>query len=201
MQHIRRMQHLCGIYCERVRGRQRERGRAQQHVAHLKRTKYLCCKLLHTLWHIGALCRAANGNCTPDRGEHGAATGRDSVGVAPLSDAQTKHCANVGFGLIAICLNVCYTIFQRLTLCNPSPSLRVSPSPSLPLCCLLLLRCAFLLSLFNDFQFVRVNFASQLYQESWTPLLAYLTAKCIASLARSLSLTHSIYYAVSVMWH
>lgn len=47
-----------------------------------------------------------------------------------------------------------------------------------------------LLSLFNDFQFVRVNFASQLYQESWTPtLLAYLTAKCIAcSLARSHSL-------------
>lgn len=61
MQHIRRMQHLCGIYCESRERESRNRGRKQQHVAHLKRTKYLCCKLLHTLWHIGALCRAANG--------------------------------------------------------------------------------------------------------------------------------------------
>lgn len=48
--------------------------------------------------------------------------------------------------LIAICLNVCYTIFQRLTLCNPSSCPTLSSSlcdPFTPCCCLLLLRCAF----------------------------------------------------------
>lgn len=45
---------MCGVYCECTL----QCGRGER-----ERTKYLCYKLLHTLWHIGALCRAANGNC------------------------------------------------------------------------------------------------------------------------------------------
>lgn len=111
------------------RNRGRVRGSEQQHVAHLKRTKYLCCKLLHTLWHIGALCRAANGKwvtTVPERvcKERGGAVVRCTVIGCP-NKALCKRWRS----LIAICLNVCYTIFQRLTLCNLSSY----PTHSLPL--------------------------------------------------------------------
>lgn len=113
----------------------------------MKRTKYLCCKLLHTLWHIGALCRAANGKWVTTVPERVCkARGRGGVRCTVIGCPNKALCKRWR-SLIAICLNVCYTIFQRLTLCNPSsypthspPSLSI---PCTPCCCLLLLRCAF----------------------------------------------------------
>lgn len=136
MQHIRRIQHLCGIYCEpreRVEieeewgwGSERATARCPLEaykVFMLQIVAYFVAywrTLSSGKWQMGYDCTRA--------GVQRERVGRGGVRCTVIGCPNKALCKRWR-SLIAICLNVCYTIFQRLTLCNPSSY----PTHSLPL--------------------------------------------------------------------
>lgn len=134
MQHIRRMQHLCGIYCE---PRERNRGRVSEGASNSTLPTWSvqsiyaanCCILCGILAHFVER-QMANGLRLYQSGCAKGEVGRGGVRCTVIGCPNKALCKRWR-SLIAICLNVCYTIFQRLTLCNPSSYPTHSPPLSL----------------------------------------------------------------------